>query len=169
MERRGSRPVGYVIVLVGAVAFVVGCFLPFWDVPSGMRSLNNGPSYFRFVVVEGAEVATSVGGCMLLFGGPAALAWIAIAGINGSRWTRPALAAATVVWSLTWIGVLLGVSRFGDRIVDRGVGWWVLLLGVGVVVIGTIVIWIGGRRAEGVSPAVPAGGGTDGDRYIDFF
>lgn len=150
MERRGSRSAGYVIGLVGVMAFVVGCFLPYWDLPSGMRPLNYNTSYFRLVVSEGAGVATNVGGFMLLFGGPAALAWIAIAGIRGSRWTRPALFAATVVWSLTWIGVLLGVSRLT---VDepRRVGWWVLLLGVGVVVIGTILIWISDRQAEAPS------------------
>jgi hypothetical protein len=148
MERRGSGSVGYVIVLLGVIAFVVGCFLPFWNIPSGMLPHTYNPSYFRLVVVEGAEVATSVGGFLLLFGGPAALSWIAIAGIRGSRWTRPAVAAATVVWSLTWIGMLLGISRFGPLTVDRGVGWWVLLLGVAVVVIGTAVIWISDRRDE---------------------
>ena len=66
-----------------------------------------------------------MGGFLLLFGGPVVLAWIAIAAVRGSRWTRPALAAATVVWSLTWIGVLLGVSRLALG-VARDVGWWVL-------------------------------------------
>lgn len=136
MERRGSGFVGYVMVQLGVLAFVVGCFLPFWDVPSGMRPGNYNTSYFRLVVVEGADPASNVGGFLLLFGGPAVLAWIASAGIRGSRWTRPALAAATVVWSLTWIGVLPGVSRFGPLTVDRGVGWWILLLGVAVVVVG---------------------------------
>jgi hypothetical protein len=147
MERRGSRSAGYVIVVLGVMAFVVGCFLPYWDLPSGMRPLNYNTSYFRLIFGVGAGVAANVGGFLLLFGGPAALAWIAIAGIHGSWWTRPALSAATVVWSLTWIGVLLGVSRLA---VDdaRRVGWWVLLLGVGVVVIGTILIWISDRQAD---------------------
>jgi hypothetical protein len=147
MERRGSGSAGYVIVLLGIIAFVVGCFLPYWDLPSGMRPLNYNTSYFRLVIVEGAGAAANVGGFLLLFAGPAALAWIAIAGIRGDRWTRPALAAATVVWSLTWIGVLLGVSRLAVDEPQR-VGWWVLLFGVGVVVIGTINIWIRDRRAE---------------------
>ena len=39
MERRGSGSAGYVIVLVGVVTFIVGCFLPYWG-PGGLR----GPS-----------------------------------------------------------------------------------------------------------------------------
>jgi hypothetical protein len=139
MERRESGSAGYVIVLLGVVVFVVGCFLPFWELASGMRPLNYNVSYFRLVIPERWGVAASVGGFLLLFGGPVVLAWIAIAGIRGSRWTRPALAAATVVWSLTWIGVLLGVSRLALG-VARDVGWFLLLLGIGVVATGTILI-----------------------------
>ena len=106
-----------------------------------------------------------MGGFLFLFGGVATIALIAMAGIRGYGWTRLVLAGATVVWSLTWIGMLLAQRSIPNA--GRGVGWWVLLLGVAVVVIGTIVTWISESRAEGVSPAVPAGGGTDGDRYID--
>ena len=88
-----------------------------------------------------------MGGFLYLFGGVATLAWIAIAGIRGSRWTRTALAAVTVAWSLTWIGSLLGISRLAFD-VPRRVGWWVLLLGVAVVVIGTIVTWISDRQLK---------------------
>jgi hypothetical protein len=147
-----NRPTGAASIvlehLLGVIAFVVGCFLPFWELGLGLRPLNYNTSYFRMVVVEGGDAAGNVGGFLLLFGGPVVLAWIAIAGLRGSRSTGPALAAATVVWSLTWIGVLLGVSRLGNYTLGRDVGWWVLLLGVVVVVIGTIVTWISDRRAE---------------------
>jgi hypothetical protein len=145
MERRGSRSVGYGIVLLGAVAFVVGCFLPYWEVTGLKVSL----SFFRIVVIppyDRGDLAAGVGGFLYLFGGVATLGWVAIAGLRGSRWTRPTLAAVTVAWSLTWIGSLLGPQLTVD--VPKLVGWWVLLLGVVVVVIGTIVIWVSDRRAE---------------------
>lgn len=163
MERRGSRSAGYVIVLLGAATFLVGCFLPYWGVSLTSASL----SLYRLIVPQGLGAAGTVGGFLFLFGGVATIALIAMAGIRGYGWTRLVLAGATVVWSLTWIGMLLAQRSIPNA--GRGVGWWVLLLGVAVVVIGTIVTWISESRAEGVSPAVPAGGGTDGDRYIDFF
>lgn len=136
MERRGSGSAGYVIVLLGVVIFVVGSFLPYWgDIEPTSASL----SFYRLVIPERLGAARSLGGFLLLFGGAATLALIAIAGIRGSRWTHPALAAATVVWSLTWIGTLVAQSSIPN--VGRGVGWWVLLLGVGVIVIGSIVTW----------------------------
>ena len=54
MERRGSGSAGYVIVLLGVIAFVVGCFFPFWELQSGMRPLNYNVSYYGLVIPEGA-------------------------------------------------------------------------------------------------------------------
>jgi hypothetical protein len=136
-----------VIVLLGAVTFIVGCFLPYWEIT---EPTSASLSFYRLIMPGTPRVTAGsgvVGGFLYLFGGTATLAWIAVAGVRGSRWTRPAaLATATVVWSLTWIGSLLAINSL--PVVDRGVGWWVLLLGVVVVVIGTIATWIGDRRAE---------------------
>jgi hypothetical protein len=151
MERRGSSSAGYVVVLVGAVTFVVGSFLPYWG--STMGGAAGSLSFFRLVVLppfqradfDLVDLIANVGGFLYLFGGVATLAWIAIAGIRGSRWTRSALAAVTVAWSLTWIGSLFANTRLAP---SRRAGWWVLLLGVVVVVVGAIVIWISDHRAE---------------------
>ena len=149
MERRGSRSAGYAIVLVGVIAFIVGCFLPYWGVT---EPLSASLSLYRLYNTDDIGATQSVGGLLILFGGVTTLAWIAIAGIRGSRWTRPALAGVTVAWSLTWIGTLLAQSSIPN--LSRGAGWWVILLGVAVVVIGTAVIWISDRRAEGSAQLV---------------
>jgi hypothetical protein len=108
MERRGSgSDAGYVIVLVGVIVFIVGCFLPYWGVT---EPTSASLSLYWLYIPEGIGARQSVGGLLILFGGVTTLAWIAIAGIRGSRWTRPALAGVTVAWSLTWIGTLLAQS-----------------------------------------------------------
>jgi hypothetical protein len=137
-RRRGAEPTGYVVVLLGAAAFVAGLFLPYFDYSdiSPMRSA----SLYRLMMFGPGGPAADVGAFLNLFAGVATLAWIAIAGVRGSAgWTRPALAAVTIAWSLTWIGTLLGASGFGT---PRLIGFWVLLLSVGVVMIGTIVVWV---------------------------
>ena len=100
-------------------------------------------SFYRLTTLGRGELAASVGGVFFLFAGVATLAWVAIAGLRGSEgWTRPALAAVVIAWSLTWIGVLLGAPMVTTR---RLLGYWVMLLGVGVVVIGTILAWVSAR------------------------
>lgn len=92
---------------------------------------------------------------LVLFAGAATLTWIALAGVRGSgSWTHEALAAVVIAWSLTWIGTLIGHSRFG---IPRLVGYWVLVLSVGLVLLGTILVWISPRadipEAEPEAPA----------------
>jgi len=140
---------GHAVVLLGAAAFVVGCFLPYYDyrpIAAGSMSL------YRLTLFSPGDPATNWGGSLFLFAGVATVAWIAVAGIRGSGgWTRPALAAVTVAWSLTWFGILLGASGFGT---PRVVGYWVLLLSLGVVVIGTILVWVS-TRSDASEPQVP--------------
>lgn len=139
MERRAGST-GYVVVVLGAVAFVVGLFLPYYEYEVSPGSL----SLYRLTMFERGELVTSVSGGLYLFGGIATLAWIALAGVRTSEgWTRPALAAVTVAWSLTWMGLLLGASRFGTPLL---VGYWVLFLSVIVIVIGTIMVLVAARR-----------------------
>ena len=152
MERRGARLIGYVVVLVGAAAFVVGCFLPYLQYRQpGIGSVS---LYRLYSVTLGGE-GTSVGGALVLFAGTATLAWVAVAGLRGGEdWTRRALAAVVVAWSLTWIGSLLNHSQFG---VPRVAGYWILLLSVLVVLVGTILVWMPPRgevpEAESETPA----------------
>ena len=110
MDRRGEAK-GYVVVLLGALAFVVGCFLPYYDYPpSGIESV----SLYRLYTFGLGAPGISVGGVLVLFAGLATLVWVALAGVRGSgNWTRPTLVAVSIAWSLTWIGTLLNASRFG--------------------------------------------------------
>ncbi len=139
-QRRRAGSTGYVVVLLGVAAFVTGLFLPYYDYgPSGLGSF----SLYRMTMVSRGEVLISVGGVLFLFAGVTTVAWVAIGGVRGSGdWTRPALAAVATAWSLTWFGSLLGASLYlGPRLA----GYWVLLLGVGAVVVGTILVWVADR------------------------
>jgi hypothetical protein len=149
-QRKLTGSTGYLVVLLGAAAFVTGLFLPYFDYrPIAGRAM----SLYRLTMLSPGDPATNWGGGLFLFAGVATLAWIAIAGIRGSGgWTRSALAAVTIVWSLTWLGVLLGASLF---VVSRAVGYWVLLLSLGVVVIGAISVWVS-ARAEVAKDDAPA-------------
>jgi hypothetical protein len=140
MERRGPGSIGYVVVLLGVVAFVVGCFLPYM---SSRGSGAGSVSLSRLYTLSLGGRGTSLGGVLVLFAGTATVGWIAIMGLRGSEdWTRRALAAVVVAWSLTWFGALLNHSQFGA---PRVAGYWVILLSVLVVLIGTILVWMPAR------------------------
>ena len=136
----GSRS-GYVVVLIGAVGFVVSCFLPYtdFDLP-GMVT----PSFYRLIVRTGGTATLErIGGSLYLFAGATIVAVIAIAGIaRPRRWTPYALAAASAAWSLAWIGALLNTSGL---ISPKRAGYWGLFVGIGVVVLGTIVALVSAR------------------------
>jgi Na+/proline symporter len=88
-----------------------------------------------------------VGGLLLLFGGTATVAWVALAGLRHGqherRQTTSILLAVTVTWSLSWIGILASVSGpFGHEL-----GYWSMLVSVGVVIVGTIFVWVSARHA----------------------
>ena len=144
----GSGVVGYVIVLVGVAAFVLGCFLPyrgFWG--PERSSFGPTPSFYR-VVTMGLGTLQYVGGLLFLFGGAATVAWVALAGLRHGehepRRTPSILVAVTMAWSSAWIGVLVSQSRGVAGVVYR-VGYWSMLVSVGVVIVGTIVVWVSAR------------------------
>jgi hypothetical protein len=157
MERRWrAGSTGYVVVLIGVVAFVVGCFLPYYEYA---QSPLGSVSLYRLMMFPPSGAEADVGAFLFLFAGIATLAWVAIAGVRGSEsWTRSALAAVTIAWSLTWIGTLLGAFQFATR---RLLGYWVLFLGVGVVVIGAIMVWVSGRADVVEIEAPPAERGRE--------
>ena len=136
----GSGVVGYVIVLVGVAAFILSCFLPF--TPLGQQSF----SYYQLVTM-GDGTINYVGGLLFLFGGAGTIAWVAFAGLRHGlherRRTPSILVAVTVVWSSAWIGALVSVS--GD--LGYEAGYWSMLVSTGVVVVGTIVVWVSARQA----------------------
>jgi hypothetical protein len=85
-----------------------------------------------------------------LFAGVTIVAWVSIAGLRRHRWAPTALLAVSAAWSLTWIGVLLNVSGFVVR--SPLVGYWLILVSIGVVVTGAIVVWISSRENMSASP-----------------
>ena len=62
---------------------------------------------------------------------------------GGTRRRTPStLLAVTIAWSLSWIGLLLSLS--GPF--EHEVGYWSMLVSVGVVIVGSVVAWVFGRR-----------------------
>jgi hypothetical protein len=53
------------------------------------------------------------------------------------------LAGAAAAWSVTWIGVVLAQSGLLD---NYRVGYWSVLVSLGVVIVGTIVIGVSAKR-----------------------
>jgi hypothetical protein len=149
-----AHPGGYFLVLLGAVAFVGSCFLPYYDLEvNAPPLLEVDPSLFRMFTSFRETALAGVGGVLTLFGGIATIVWISMIGLRGHRfWAPVALLAVTVAWSLTWIGTLMGGTM---TMAPARVGYWGLLVSIGVVVAGTIVVWTSSR---GTSPsALPPG------------
>ena len=93
-------------------------------------------------MVSRGELLISVGGVLFLFAGVTTVAWVAIAGVRGSGdWTRPALAAVASPGRSRGSGHSSAHPCLGSPTA----GYWVLLLGVGVVVVGTILVWVSDR------------------------
>jgi hypothetical protein len=140
----GSGVVGYVIVLVGVAGFVLSCFLPY-------TSLGDEPSisYYQLVTLR-RPTLQYMGGLLFLFGGAATVAWVALAGLRHGQHERrrkpSILIAVTLAWCSIWIGLLVNVSA-GLVGVGYEAGYWSMLVSVGVVIVGTIVVWVSARRA----------------------
>jgi hypothetical protein len=137
-----SRPAGYVVVLLGALGFVVSCFLPYLDYRF-LPSQPGPPSLYRVIMLSSRTPAEHAGGFAYLFAGVATVAAVAIAGIRGTRpWTPFALTAVTTAWSLTWIGTFIHQASI---VGPKEPGYWGLLVSIVVVVVGTVVVWVSSR------------------------
>jgi hypothetical protein len=128
--------VGYSIALVGAVGFLVGCFLPYYDFRyPGAPVPPVSVSIFRFQTVA-LPPAETVAAILYLFTGAATVACISLYGIARRRaGSVMALAAASVVWSLTWAGALISSTEGFE-----GIGYDVMLASLVVGSIGTVVV-----------------------------
>jgi hypothetical protein len=93
-----------------------------------------------------------------MFGAIAIIGLAAASGLVRPRgWTAPALVGASIVWSLTWVGSLLGQIGLLDGL---KVGFWLLLLSVLVVMTGAALLLLSGgerERATETSPPEPWG------------
>jgi hypothetical protein len=145
---RGSSTLGYLVVLLGVAGSVLSSFLPYTAIPSlGEGTSLRTLSFYRLVIfIPGGGTAHYVGELLFLFGGAATLAWVALAGLRHGQHehqrTPSILVAVTVAWSLSWIGVLVS----GWRFYDYEVGFWSMVVSVGVVIAGTIVVWLSARH-----------------------
>ena len=141
----GTSSLGYELILLGVVAFVAGCFLPYYSMQGGPDG-RFSPSLYDIETFRRGGLGT-FGGILFLFAGPAALAVAGAFGIGRPRaWTPVATVAIAIVWVLTWIGVLLAGGRLFPP--EKEVGYWFLLGGVGVVAVGAIVVGVTSRRVR---------------------
>ena len=146
----GLRVAGYVVVLLGVVGFVVGCFLPYFEYGPILPPPEGAISLYRLIAGGPGTTFERMGGLLYLFAGAAIVGAIALWGISRPRtWTPPALVAGATAWTLTWIGILINQGKF----MPREVGYWVLLASLSVAIAGTIVVLVTARtRAREPTP-----------------
>jgi hypothetical protein len=154
-RRPVANPGGYLLVLLGAVAFVGSCFLPYYDAGGQVPSSIGDPSLFDLLTFFRATSLAGVGGVLTLFGGTATISGIALIGLRSYRsWTPAALLATSVAWSFTWIGTFLNGT---DIFAPHAIGYWAMILSVIIVVAGSIMVWTSSRRTSpGALPAADA-------------
>lgn len=134
---------GYVVALMGVLGFVVGCFLPYAEVGA---PAEHSLSLYRLITMRVTALAAA-GSHLYLFAGAATIALISLAALKKPRaWAFPALAAASIVWSLTWIGILLGGYGFYS---SQNVGYWLMAVSIALVVLGTILVGFAVRARHG--------------------
>jgi hypothetical protein len=145
-----ARPAvtGYLIVLVGVAGWVVGCFLPLFDIAQlgeGSVSLYRQSTF--------GSTWSDIGGVLYLFGGISAIFVISILGVLRviRTGTRFLLAGAAIAWSLMSIGVLISLA--GSFVgfnpgATLDVGYWCCWASVIVVIVGTVVVVMAERRRD---------------------
>jgi hypothetical protein len=122
---------GSLVVLVGILAFVVGCFIP---------SLGSAGYRFSIYVAffsRGSGSLERLGVFLLLFSGAVLSAAISLVGIllRPRIWLPPALLVAVTISALTWTGFLLTLIHGRIHLF----GYWLLLGSLVVGVAGAIV------------------------------
>jgi hypothetical protein len=153
VENHRTRALGssiaYAIVLLGAALFVTSCFLPYYGFPRG----HSVSLYDQLLVAQ--DGGLELGAKLFLFGGVATVVVIALSGLmRGERRSgRGLLVGAVSAWSLTWIGSLLQSAGLREDALIGGlsleVGFWLQAVSIGAAVIGTVLIWVGKRYANG--------------------
>jgi hypothetical protein len=159
MARRPSATsaIGYLICLGGVLAFVVGCFLPYYGDVALIAPGQTSTSLYQLTMSSAGTAIEHLAVALYLFAGAATVGLVALAGIRRERsWTRSSLAAGIAAWALTWIGVLIYQGRFGSV----EVGHWVMLGGTCVAVAGAVAVWVSSRgrdleRTAGAAEAEP--------------
>ena len=142
---RAAPRLGYAVVLLGVLAFVIGSFLPLYGPSIALRAANitTVQSYYRqWTHFPGlGDTADFVAGFVALFTGPAIIFVLSLVGMTRgprSSWAAIALVVACVMWVSIAIPELIIIRNFTS---DSGVavGYWALLASVAVVVVGTLM------------------------------
>ena len=137
LRAAAPRSAGYGIALVGTLAYVVGCFLPYVTLRQAFA-----PSLYEMQTMRHTG-AGWVGAVLMLFTGVVALAVISSVGIRRLQgWTAAALFAVALVWTLDEVGFALDAAGLWPT---KAVGYWVVLAAVGIVVVGAIIVGISVR------------------------
>ena len=141
---------GYLVALVGAVGWIVGCFLPLYDItePAGLTI-----SFYRQISFGSA--GTKIGGLLYLFGSISAIGVISILGVlRNRRSTGVLLAGAVVAWVLISVGVLISLEgslgEFNPG-ASFGIGYWCCWASVVIVAAGTVMVLVA-RREDAAGP-----------------
>ena len=147
---------GYLVVLVGAAGWVVGCFLPLYHI----AHLGEGSITLSRQVLFGS-IWSRVGGDLYLFGAISAVGVISMLAVLRIRtWTRFLLAGAVVAWSFVSVGALISlggnIGQFNPGS-TFGVGYWCCWASVIVVIAGTVMGLLAAKRqdadAGGMAPS----------------
>jgi hypothetical protein len=160
---RGHRAAN-VVVLLGAAAFVVSCFLPYYEIGPAPGGLAGEMSLYDQLHFPGSEGwVLELGTFLFLFGAMAVVIALAIVGVTRSGyrvWTPAMLGVAVLAWASTWFGVLLRqVSLLRSLIQEMSlaIGFWLQAVSILVVVLGTVAALVTARRgAHERSPSVVA-------------
>jgi hypothetical protein len=145
-------PAANVIVLFGAAAFVVSCFLPYYEVDFAPAGSDPSVSLYDQLQFGSDEWTLYLGTLLLLFGAVAVVVALAIVGVRrrGYRiWTPGMLAVAVLTWASTWFGVLLRQESFLSSDVAEAslaAGFWLQTVSVAVVVLGAVAGLVTARR-----------------------
>ena len=128
--------VALIIVLLGSAGFVATSFLPLEEFKVGSTVTY---SLYQLSRQPPGNLVAHIGGILWLFTGVLTIASLSILGLRNPpfRWASASLAAAVIVWSTYWIGTLLRTSAVAPSLAW---GYWLVLLSMGVVVIGTVMV-----------------------------
>jgi hypothetical protein len=130
---------GPIAIILGMVAFGAGCFLPYYGISSspGTDSTSLWQSFFH----ERHAAFARLGGVLFLFAAAAIIVALAIAAVRRPQpWTRPALLFTAGAWAITWVGSLTSDAVPGGH----RAGYWVIVVGVIAVLVGTVLLWVEG-------------------------
>ena len=157
-ERVGRGPrIAYLVVLLGATAYVASCFLAYYEFGLGGR--RETVSMYDQLQVGSDHWTLDLGAFLFLFGAVAVLVAVALVGLVGRGdplWNPAMLAVVALAWSLTSFGTLLRATALLESSLPAGlsldVGFWIQALSVLVVVLGTMALLVTARRAATREP-----------------